>query len=181
MIAWDDSGWLSHGSTLQVIKPSDSNKFYKFMKLSMTPQAKGLHFGPKHLEQTISSCFHFIKTGQGKTRQHYLVLVPLRAPSGLYHWYLFSQVCLCYQVYWGCLAWGPTTPLFTVLSRMPSPTLCAAVVVLGFWCFVGHFPSLNLRLFSSVQNHALVLYLGAALQPMSLYPCPGGCVQTALL
>ena len=65
MITWDGSGWFSHGSKLQVIKPSDSNKFYKVMKYFVyihDPQAKGSHFGPKDLEQMIPSYFHFIET-----------------------------------------------------------------------------------------------------------------------
>ena len=35
----------------------------------MILQAKGSHFGPKHLEQTIPSYLHFIKTGQAKPSQ----------------------------------------------------------------------------------------------------------------
>ena len=35
----------------------------------MTPQAEGWYFGPKHLEQTISSYLDII--GQAKPRQHY--------------------------------------------------------------------------------------------------------------
>ena len=36
----------------------------------MTPQDDGSYFGPKHLEQTISSYLHIIETGQAKPRQH---------------------------------------------------------------------------------------------------------------
>ena len=35
----------------------------------MILQAKGSHFGPKHLEQTIPSYLHFIKTGHAKPSQ----------------------------------------------------------------------------------------------------------------
>ena len=43
------------------------------MNLSMAPQAKGLHFGPKHLEQTILSYLHIMKQAklsQGNTSPH---------------------------------------------------------------------------------------------------------------
>ena len=46
----------------------------------MTPQAKGLYFGPENLEQKVLSCLQFIENMLSQLRQHYQD-VPIRVLS----------------------------------------------------------------------------------------------------
>ena len=61
----------------------------------MTPQAKGLYFGPENLEQKVLSCLQFIENRLSQLRQHYQV-VPIRVLSTIdtlssqYSWYLIK-------------------------------------------------------------------------------------------
>ena len=75
LITWDGSGWLTHGSTLQVSKPSDSNKFYKILKLFVyihDPTSWGGHnldLGIwSRLSQVICTLLKQVKPSQGNSK-----------------------------------------------------------------------------------------------------------------
>ena len=71
LITWVGSGWLSHGSTVQVIKPSDSNKFYKFIKLYLWPHMPRGHILDLSIwkipSQVIGTLLKQVKPSQGNT------------------------------------------------------------------------------------------------------------------
>ena len=121
LIPWDDSGWLSHGSTLQVIKPSDSNKFYKVMKSFVyihDPTSQVIIFWTEAFGADYLRLFsHYWNRSSQAKPTLYVIVQP-----NLHHKILQA---LCFHAHWtsaiGLWCFQGTRSLSLLLPSAPDP------------------------------------------------------------